>query len=120
NLYEGIAIQTKDIGISTLSAAEIEEYQQDPGAYLPPIPGAAHLRVPLRNIPAGVPLRAEYFEDLELPEGPIADLAPGMRAVNVSVLRERAAGGLIKKGDRVDVMLTTNIGTPLPGAPSVR
>ena len=62
------------------------------------------------NILADQPLVKDYFQDQSLPDELTSLLERNTRAVNVAVLKGRTAGGTIRKGEYVDVLLTTEIG----------
>jgi Flp pilus assembly protein CpaB len=88
---------------------EFTRYQENKDKYLPASIEAANLRIPNRNIEADQPILKSDLEDLAWPGGVPVRLRPGMRAVNLSLPKDRAAGGLIARGDRVDVLLTTKV-----------
>jgi Flp pilus assembly protein CpaB len=77
---------------------------------LPAMPSAAHLRIAKRTIAADTPLLREFFADHMLPDELSKRLEPNTRAVNVEVPKSRAAGGALRVGEYVDVLLTTEIG----------
>jgi Flp pilus assembly protein CpaB len=110
NLFEGMTIQAKDVVLRDLSPAEAEYYKQNKDKYLPPVTEAATLRILTTNVEAGKPLLREYLQDLGIPPALNQRLAPNMRAVNISLFKDRAAGGLIQVGEHVDVYLTTVVG----------
>jgi Flp pilus assembly protein CpaB len=110
NLFEGMTLSAKDVAIRELTPDEVELYRKNSDKYLPPVAEAAQMRIVTRNVEAGKPLLREYFQDLGIPAALHLRLGENMRAVNVSVFKERAAGGLIQKGEHVDVYLTTNVG----------
>jgi Flp pilus assembly protein CpaB len=112
NLFEGMALSAPDVRVRPLTPRELEAYKGNEDKYLPALPEAVNLRVPKRNIEADTPLLREDFEDVSLPEPLHRRLEPGMRAVNVSLPKDRCAGGLIQVGERVDVYLTTQISRP--------
>jgi len=109
NLFEGITLTGGMVKVRSLRPGELAHYQSNKEKYLPPLIQAANLRVPIRNISADTPLLADDLQDLAFAEALSARLGKDMRAVNVDVPKLRAAGGLIKMGDRVDVLLTTSI-----------
>src|SRR5262249_24579029 len=84
-------------------------YDRNRDRYFPAAPQAAALRLLARNVDADQPILKEYFQDLGLPPGMKMRLAPGMRAVGVSLPKDRCVGGLIQVGDWVDVHLRTSI-----------
>ncbi len=107
NLYEGMAITTGQVMIRELRPEEEKLYNESREKFLPASIEAAALRVPNRNIEADTPLLKTDLQDLAFPDGVPLRMTPGMRAVNVAVPKEHAAGGLISKGDHVDVWLTS-------------
>jgi len=109
NLFEGIAITADMVRIRNIRAEEKEFYQKNRDKFLPATLEAATLRIPIRNIESDQPILKTDLEDLSFPEGLPYRLGPNMSAVNLSVPKERAAGGLIAKGDRVDVLLTSRV-----------
>lgn len=112
NLYPEIALQQTDVKVRALHPSEREareEHRQNPGKFLPAVTTAAALLIPNHTIQADTPLRHDFFQKPKLPEGLQKVLAPGMRAVNVAVMKENAAGGVIRVGERVDVFLTSRI-----------
>jgi Flp pilus assembly protein CpaB len=107
NLYEGVAITSKQVAVRDLRDDEKEFYNKNRDKFMPASTEAALLRIPNRNIEADSVLLKTDLVDLAYPDGVPVRLAPGTRAVNVSVPKEQAAGGLIAKGDYVDVWLTS-------------
>jgi hypothetical protein len=68
------------------------------------------MRILNRDVTADQPLLKEYFLELDIPDTVTQRIKnPKMRGVNVSVPKERAGGGLLRKGEFVDVYLTTTI-----------
>ncbi len=115
NLFPGIRMSGREVTLRDMYPHEYQLYRDDPKEfqkkYLPPLREAVVNRVPLVSIPADRPIARSDLEPLEIPPGTSARLKEGMRAVNISVPRERAAGGLIRTGEHVDVLLTTEICT---------
>jgi len=109
NLFEGVTLMTSQVRLRPLRAHELAHYEKNRDKYLPPLVEAAHLRVMARNVEADQPLLREFFTDQGLPENLSARLEPYTRAVNVSVPKNRAGGGVIQRGEHVDVYLTTSI-----------
>ncbi|HEV3205061.1 MAG TPA: Flp pilus assembly protein CpaB, partial [Gemmataceae bacterium] len=110
NLYEGIAMTSADVQVRELTKAEYEnEYKNNPDRYLPPTVEAAVLRVMNTNLGAGHILLKEHLDPQGIPPGLPERITPKMLAINVSIPKERAAGGLIRKDDYVDVFMTTAI-----------
>jgi len=109
NLFEGMAMSSSDVQVRELRDDEMSGYLKNPGQYMPATVEAATLRVVNKNLPAGTIMMTDYLEPQAIPQGLPGRITPGMRAINVSVPRERASGGLIRRDDYVDVFLTTNI-----------
>jgi Flp pilus assembly protein CpaB len=109
NLYEGIAMTAGDVQVRELRPDELTAYQKDPSKYLPPTVEAAVLRATNANLMAGEILLKDYLEPQGIPPGLPERITPKMLAINVSVPKERAGGGLIRKDDYVDVFLKTSI-----------
>jgi Flp pilus assembly protein CpaB len=111
NLFEDVTVTADQVTVVEIppespAYADLKK-QQD--RLLPPRPAAAALRLPKRNISADEPLYKSLFRDHELPLKITDRLEPGMRSVNVSVGKEHAAGGVIRTGEYVDVMLTSDV-----------
>jgi Flp pilus assembly protein CpaB len=110
NLFEGYTIQSTDVSLRDMTDEEEAFYRDHKDQFLPPKMEAAVLRVLTRSVEADQPILREYLEDINLPKAISRRLSsPSMRAVNVTVPPERAAGGLIQRGEHVDVHLTTRI-----------
>lgn len=110
NLFEGVAVASaKDTHVRSLTAEELDWYKSNKDKLMPPAPEAAQMRVVARNIEANQILLKEDFQDQALPQNLTARLQPGMRSVELVLPRERAAGGVIKIGEKVDVYLTTTV-----------
>jgi Flp pilus assembly protein CpaB len=73
------------------------------------MPQAAEMRILAKNVAADQPILKDDLLDQAIPAAINLRLSPHMRAVNVSMPKERAAGGLIQLGEHVDVYLTTSI-----------
>ena len=111
NLFDGMTITAADIRLREVKPGEeATSYADHKDRYLPPMIEAGTLRVLARNVEADQPILKEYLLDSGLPDPLNRRLSsPLMRAVNVAVPAERAGGGLIQIGERVDVFLTTRI-----------
>lgn len=109
NLYAGIAVTSEMVMVRDLRPGELANYNENSKNYLPAQVEAVVLRIPNRNIEADQPILKTDLEDLAFPDGVPGRLAPGTRAVNLSIPKDRAAGGLIAKGDRVDVLMTSRV-----------
>jgi Flp pilus assembly protein CpaB len=109
NLYEGIAITPSMVAVRDLRQDEYDYYNKNKKEFTPASTAAVNFRVPIHIIEAGQPILRSDLEDLRFPDGITARINPGMRAVNLALPRERAAGGLITRGDFVDVLLTSHV-----------
>lgn len=109
NLFEGTTTTSNDVMVRPLSGDELDYYNRNKDKFMPATPAAAHMRILARSVPANEPLLKEYFQDQNVPDPVSQRLAPGMRAVNVVVPKERAGGGMLRLGERVDVLLTSKI-----------
>jgi Flp pilus assembly protein CpaB len=109
NLFEGVTVTTSQVQVRPLRPNEVKAYEANPDKYMPPLTAAAHMRVLDRNVPADEPLLKEHFQDQSMPKTIAERLDPGMRAVNISISKDKADGGLLRTGEYVDVYLTTTI-----------
>lgn len=114
NLFEGTTVMADQVMVRELDASEAEALKARLGEnwrskLLPPMPSAAALRVLKRHVLADQVLLQDYFEELSLPDELSRRLEPRTRAVNVEVPKSRAAGGQIRVGEYVDVLLTTEV-----------
>jgi Flp pilus assembly protein CpaB len=110
NLFDGYTILQGDVNVRDMTEEEEADYREHKDKYLPPKPEVAILRVLNRSVEADQPILRDYLDDINLPQAIHRRLSsPTMRAVNVTVPPERAAGGLIQRGEYVDVYLTTRI-----------
>ncbi len=113
NLFEGITISGNEVRVREVrEGEEMQQYLASKDKYLPPVPTVANYRVLARNVLADEPLRKEDFKEFKLATPLHLRLRPFMRAVNVTLPKERAAGGMIQVGEHVDVLLTTQISCP--------
>lgn len=107
NLIRGTAALPGDGKVRPLLDSERDFYEKFKSKLLSPVANAVEFRVLVKNVPAGQPLLEEYFEPSGLPEPLTARLEPGMRSVSLLLSKENAAGGLLRTGERVDVLLTS-------------
>lgn len=107
-LQKGIAITSADVRVRELAPSERQLYEQIRDRVMPPMVSAAQLKIPLQKIKADDILKRTDFQE-ELPEAVSLPLEEGMRSVNVSVPKDRCSGGVIQKGEHVDVLLTSRI-----------
>jgi Flp pilus assembly protein CpaB len=111
NLFAGDMIDAAGVKVRTLRPEELDDYQSSKDRYLPPVPQAANLRIALKNITADQPILKEYLKDMAKPDAYSVRLLPEMRAINLTLPRDRSAGGLIQVGEWVDVFLTSEVET---------
>jgi Flp pilus assembly protein CpaB len=112
NLFEGMVIKPDDVKVRTMEPEEEEDWKRNRDKYMPALPEAAVMRVLARNVEAGMPIKREFLEEQGLPKSLGRRIDPNMRAVNLSLPKQQAGGGLIQVGERVDVYLTTQISQP--------
>lgn len=111
NLFENTMITANDVRLRALNKSEVEAYKKNEGRYLPAQPSAANFRVLARSVEADQPLLKEHFQDLTVAQSVTERLAAGMRAVDLALPKDRAAGGMLRVGERADVLLTATITT---------
>ncbi len=109
NLFKATTAAATDAKVAPVTEAELDFYQKNKDKLLAPLPGAVVNRILARNVAAGQPLLEDYFEPQAFPEAITERLDPGMRSVSLVLPKERAAGGLIRVGERVDVLLTSMV-----------
>ncbi len=112
NLFQDTAVTGADVYIRQVRPEERQEYLQNKKRYMPPLVQAAHMRIMNRDVQADTPLLHDYFKDMEIPGSVSERLDPKMRAVPLTLAKERASGGLLRLNEFVDVYLTTNICAP--------
>lgn len=115
NVFEDIAMTSDQVAVEDLAFEDQEALARTLGQtwrekLMPPAPRAAHLRVARQTIYAGQVLLKEHFADPALPDSLSVRLEPNTRAVNVSVPKDKACGGMIRVNEHVDVLLTSRIG----------
>jgi len=119
NLFEDVTVTADQVGVRELSPTEEAALQASMGGngnprwkekLMPALTSAAHFRVAKGNIPADRILMKDDFTDQMLPEELSKRLEPNTRAVNVSLPKDKVAGGVIRVGEYVDVLLTTKVG----------
>lgn len=115
NIFEDTTVTFQQVMVKELGPEDQEQMRTIHGEkwkdkLLPGLPAAAHLLVAKQNILADTPLFKSYFADQVLPDELSKRLDPNMRAVNVSISKEKAVGGVLRVGEHVDVFLTTEIG----------
>lgn len=108
-LYEEDFITPGDLGSRPFTEEELKDYKAHPQDYLMPIPQEAYYRFMAKTVPGNKPLRQDDLQPAHKSDFLHDRLLPGSRPVNVSVMRNDAAGGLISKNDWVDVHLITNV-----------
>jgi Flp pilus assembly protein CpaB len=109
NLFAGDTIEPSGVRVRPLKAEEMEHYLRHKDDYLPPVQAAAFLRIAKQDIFAEQPILKQQLEEMAKPSALNSRLMANMRAVNLSIPRDNAAGGLIQVGDWVDVFLTSTI-----------
>jgi Flp pilus assembly protein CpaB len=109
NLFAGDTIDASGVKTRALRPDEIEGWQKAKELYLPPVVQAAALRIAQKNIYADQPILKSDLKDMIKPDPLNMRLVPNMRAINVSVPKERSAGGLIQIGEWVDVIFTSEV-----------
>lgn len=114
NIFEDLTVTADQVYVRELHPQEEANLQRLHGSawqskLLPPLPSAAILRTAKQNIPADTILMRDMFFDASLPPGQTAQLEPNTRPVNVSVAKEKAAGGVVRVNEYVDVFLTTRV-----------
>lgn len=108
-LFEGITTTADDVFVRPMTPEELQLWTANKNKFLPAYPEVVGLRTLARNVEANQPLLKEHFQDIGLPGSFDTMLAPGMVAINVQIPKDLAAGGIIRRGDRVDVFLNTTI-----------
>jgi len=111
NIFKDTTVSTLDVMTRPATTAEMDHLKLHRDKFLPPNVEAASMRVADRHVYADEMLKKEDFQDLAIPGSATSRLDPGMRSVNVVVPKERAASGLLRVGEFVDVFLTTTICT---------
>jgi Flp pilus assembly protein CpaB len=113
NIFADTAATTADVMLRPATPEEIAflANKDNRKKVLPANLEAASYRIANRHISVDELLKWEFFEDQSIPDSPTKRLAPGMRSVNVVVPKDRAASGLLRVGEYVDVFLTTTICT---------
>ena len=111
NLFEDVSVSSDQVTVVEIPSESpaYAKLKLDQDKLLPARTAAAHLRVPKRNILADEPLYKTLFRDHELPLKISERLDPGMKSVNVQVQKDKAAGGALRIGEYVDVMLTSDV-----------
>jgi Flp pilus assembly protein CpaB len=109
NLYEDIMVSADQVMLRDLRPEEQAYYEANKDKLMPALVMAAHQRTAKRNLMADQPLLKSDFSEVGLPDQISLRLAPGTRSVTVSVAKNDAAGGVIRIGEYVDVLLTTKV-----------
>lgn len=112
NIFAGDLVDPTFVKTRTLRPEELDHYDKNKDAYLPASPAAVYLRIAKENITAEQPITKDMLKEMAKPEPLDTRIVPSMRAVNVSLMKDQAAGGLIQVGDWVDVMLTSTVEAP--------
>jgi Flp pilus assembly protein CpaB len=109
NLYKGTAATFLDGKLRAATDKEQEFMKQNAGKLFPTDPEAVHLRILAHNVAADKILLEDQFEPITLPKAVNELISPGMRAVDIELPKDRAASGLLRVGERVDVYLTCKV-----------
>jgi len=112
NLFAEDMIDQTGVRVRVLRDDEKAEYEKNKEQYLPAVVQAAVLRVAKVNIEADKPILRSQLHDMAKPEALNARLLPQMRAVNLALIKDQSAGGLVQVGEWVDVLLTSNVDSP--------
>ncbi len=114
NLFQGVTALARDVKVRALAEAERDYYERNRDKLMPAVESAAEYRIVKDHLPAGTILLRDHFEKQAIPDNISERLDPGMRSVQMVLPRERAGGGVIQIGERVDVILTCTL---VPNAP---
>ncbi|MBX7105495.1 MAG: Flp pilus assembly protein CpaB [Gemmataceae bacterium] len=109
NIYAGDAIDATGIRLRPMKESELKAFETNPKDFLPPVPAAAYLRVAKENIEADMPITRDKLKEMAKPAPLNERLLPDHRAINITLPKERSAGGLIQVGEWVEVYLTSTI-----------
>lgn len=109
NLFANDLIDNSGVRVRPIKDSEIEHYNKHKEQYLPAVPAAAILRVTKANITADSVITSDLLKEMVKPAPLNERLLPDTRAVNISLSKERSAGGNIQVGEWVDVYLTSQI-----------
>lgn len=109
NLFADDMIDQTGVRLRGLREDERADYEKNKEQYLPAVLQAAVLRVAKVNIEADKPILRSALHEMAKPEPLNARLLPQMRAVNVALMKDQSAGGLVQVGEWVDVLLTSNV-----------
>jgi len=109
NLFAGDTIDASGVRVRALKETEVDAYAKNKDQYLPPVQAAAALRVAKSNIEADTPITRDMLKEMAKPQPINERLLPDMRAVNLTLSKERSAGGLVQVGEWVEVLLTSQI-----------
>ena len=109
NLYPEIHVLSGQVTVRELRDTEQDFYKANKSKLLPALPSAAHLRMPKKNIVPDTILTNDLFEDPAIPPPPGKGLPVDQRLVNVAVSKQKSAGGVLRVGDIVDVLLTARV-----------
>ncbi len=109
NLYPDIYVTANQVVVRELRADEAAFYEANKSKLLPAVPSSAHLRKPKKNILADTILTTDLLEDASIPAPWSNSLPADYRAVNVAVSKQNSAGGVLRVGEIVDVLLTSQV-----------
>lgn len=108
NLFKGITITSNNVRVRDLRPDELDDYRLGRKDYITANVGAANQRVMAENVIADTPLKTKHFEPQAFDNLGLR-IDPHYRAVNVSLMKDKAGGGVIQMGDHVDVLITSRI-----------
>ncbi len=111
NLFPGDVIDSNWVRTRVLRTDELAAYDANKEQYLPAAPAAAALRVTKVPVEAETPLLRKHLQDMVKPDPLNMRLLPNMRALNISLMKDQSAGGLVQVGEWVDIHLTSTIST---------
>ncbi len=112
NIFEGGLITSGSVKVRNMTPKELEHYREHKDEYLPATPSAIYLRIADAHILTDQPILKKHLKPMEIPSSLNSRLLPSMRSVNVSVNKDHSSGGLIRVGEWVDVLLTSEITDP--------
>ncbi len=91
-LSAGDTVDGRFLAVRDLRPDEMKEYDANKDAYMPPSVATAAFRYAARDVIADTPLKKTDLEAVKKPEPINARLAPGTRAIDLSVPKELATG----------------------------
>jgi Flp pilus assembly protein CpaB len=110
NIFAGDAMMGDNLSIRFLREDELKDYEANKADYMPPSHEATLFRLAARDLPGDRPLRKGDLLEAKKPDPLNVRLFPGTRAIDLGVMKDRSAGGLIQVGDWVDIYMSTDVG----------